>query len=127
MLGQCTAVFAFLHVDLFHLALEFLQFSFERVEELAQALLVLLAEALGFFFQNIVSQVFKLMGEFFAGALQQGQFFVALVTLLGELHGQRGDLGIECIELLLGFDETTFNLRQTLCFGFSRRGPGPAK
>ena len=47
--------------------------------------------------------------------------------ILGELHGQRGDLGIECIELLLGFDETTFNLRQTLCFGFSRRGPGPAK
>ena len=63
LFGQGPAVARFLHVNIFDLGLKLNDSGSQWVEELTQAGLVLLGEALAFFFQDFGRERAELMGQ----------------------------------------------------------------
>ena len=71
LLAQSRAVLALLDVRVFDFRLKLINSGFQRIEEGAQIRLVLLREALGFLFENLIGERLELIGERLLGIEEQ--------------------------------------------------------
>ncbi|MDT4817547.1 hypothetical protein FQZ97_506260 [compost metagenome] len=100
-LGQGKALARLLLITLLDALLEGLDALAQRIEQLAEALLAGLGEALLALVEDLPGQLGELRAQFVAGILQVAQALLVAVLLLAQLGEQRGALGIQAAQLAL--------------------------
>src|SRR5690606_861523 len=95
------ALAGFVLVALLHSLLKGLDALLERVEQLAEALLAGLGEALLALVEDLPGQLGELRAQLVAGALQVAQALLVMLLLLTQLGGQGGALALQLAQLTL--------------------------